>query len=387
MLQINKNRLLSLDVLRGASVAGMIFVNNPGDEHTYSLLLHADWIGLTLADLVFPFFVFIMGISIAFSLKGYNYTFSYTLCKKIVSRAIILYLIGVALSYISHFFGRLSSPLAEGNSYTQHLWYSIQAWENTFKLGVMQRLGICYVVVAFLALFIRHRYFPYTLITILIGYAVLLLVGNGYVYGPTNVLSIVDRAILGVEHMPTIHHGIQPEGILSSIPAIAHTMLGFCVGKMLLQQKEIEWRIKILSLLGTGLIFVGFLLSFFLPLCKKNWSPSFVLVTCGLASFLLGILTWVIDKKGYKNWCLFFHVFGVNPLFIYVLAALGATLLYVFKLNFGGIFLCISDFIVNVLLSPITNLYIRSLIYAFSFVFLNWLFGYWLYKNKIFIKI
>lgn len=103
MLQINKNRLLSLDILRGASVAGMIFVNNPGDEHTYSLLLHADWIGLTLADLVFPFFVFIMGISIAFSLKGYNYTFSYTLCKKIVSRAIILYLIGVALSYISHF--------------------------------------------------------------------------------------------------------------------------------------------------------------------------------------------------------------------------------------------------------------------------------------------
>ena len=144
MNQLNdSNRLLSIDVLRGMSVAGMIFVNNPGLwNHTYPCLLHAEWIGLTLADLVFPFFMFIMGISIALAFRKCNYIYSRSLGWKIAKRTVVLYLIGAGLSYLSHFWARLGAPLPEGGgSQWEHLLYSLQAWENTFKLGVMQRLA------------------------------------------------------------------------------------------------------------------------------------------------------------------------------------------------------------------------------------------------------
>lgn len=379
---------MSIDVLRGISVAGMIFVNNPGVwNHTYPCLLHADWIGLTLADLVFPFFVFIMGISIALAFKKCDYAYSRSLGWKIMKRTLILYLIGTLLSYLSHFWGRLAAPMPEGTDSWEHLIYSLQAWENTFKLGVMQRLAICYAVVSLVSLFMKHRLFPWVIAGILVAYSMLLWLGNGYAYNTGNILSIVDRAILGVEHMPKIHHGIQPEGILSTFPAIAHTLIGFCVGVLLLKVQDNWLRIKLFFIGGMGGVVMGWLLSFFLPICKKNWSPSFVLVTCGLALVLLAVLTWFIDMKHYKRWCTFFHVFGVNPLFIYVLAALGAQFFSVFKLNVGGEFLPIESFFVKVCLSPIADLYVRSFVYALFFVCLNWIVGYWLAKHKIFIKI
>ncbi len=389
MNQLNdSSRLLSIDVLRGMSVAGMIFVNNPGLwNHTYPCLLHAEWIGLTLADLVFPFFMFIMGISIALAFRKCNYIYSRSLGWKIAKRTVVLYLIGAGLSYLSHFWTRLGAPLPEGGSQWEHLLYSLQAWENTFKLGVMQRLAICYAGVAVLSLTLRHRLFPWVAGGQLAAYSVLLLVGNGYAYDASNWLGIVDRALLGVEHMPKIHHGLQPEGILSTLPAFAHTMLGFCVGKLLLKVKDNRRRIRLFFSWGAAGIGVGLLLSFLLPLCKKNWSPSFVLVTCGLALVLLAVLTWLIDVKNVRRWATFFHVFGVNPLFIYVLAALGAQLFAVCKLNVGGDFLPVSGFIVKVCLLPITDLYVRSLFYALFFVGLNWLAGYWLMKHKIFVKI
>lgn len=388
MLVTDSNRLMSIDVLRGMSVAGMIFVNNPGMwNHTYPCLLHADWIGLTLADLVFPFFVFIMGISIALAFRKCDYTYSHALGWKIFKRTVVLYLIGAALSYLSHFWGRLSSPLSEGVGQWEHLIYSLQAWENTFKLGVMQRLAICYAAVSVLSLTVRHRLFPWLTGGILVAYSGLLLLGNGYAYDASNWLGIVDRALLGVEHMPKIHHGLQPEGILSTFPAIAHTMIGFCVGKLLLKVKDNSRRICLFFLWGMAGMLAGGMLTFVLPVCKKNWSPSFVLITCGLALVLLAVLTWLIDMKQYRRWATFFHVFGVNPLFIYVLAALGAQLFSVCKLSVGGSYMPVSGFIVKVCMSPISDLYVRSLVYALFFVGLNWLAGYWLMKHKIFVKI
>lgn len=162
----------------------------------------------------------------------------------------VLYLIGAGLSYLSHFWARLGAPLPEGGSQWEHLLYSLQAWENTFKLGVMQRLAICYAGVAVLSLTLRHRLFPWVAGGLLAAYSVLLLVGNGYAYDASNWLGIVDRALLGVEHMPKIHHGLQPEGILSTLPAFAHTMLGFCVGKLLLKVKDNRRRICLFFFMG-----------------------------------------------------------------------------------------------------------------------------------------
>lgn len=135
----------------------------------------------------------------------------------------------------------------------------------------------------------------------------------------TNILSIVDRAVLGQAH---IYGGqiLDPEGLLSTISAIAHVLIGFCAGKLLMEVKDIHEKLERLFLIGTILTFAGFLLSYGSPICKKVWSPSFVLVTCGLGSSFLALLVWIIDIKGYKNWSRFFESFGVNPLFIYVLA-------------------------------------------------------------------
>ncbi len=143
----------------------------------------------------------------------------------------------------------------------------------------------------------KHKYIPYLIVVLLVGYFILLITGNGFAYNETNILSIVDRSILGDAHMYQDNH-IDPEGLLSTIPSIAHVLIGFCVGKLLMEVKDIREKLERLFLIGTILTFAGFLLSYGCPLNKKIWSPTFVLVTCGLGSSFLALLVWIIDIKG-----------------------------------------------------------------------------------------
>ena len=306
----SNKRLLALDVMRGITIAGMILVNTPGSwQHTYAPLKHAEWIGLTPTDLVFPFFMFIMGISTYISLRKYDFTFSIPAGLKILKRTVIIFLIGIGISWLSILC-------------FQHDPFPI---DQIRILGVMQRLALGYGITALAALLIKHKYIPYLIAVLLIGYFMILAVGNGYVYDETNVLSIVDRAVLGQAH---IYGGaiLDPEGLLSTISAVAHVMIGFCAGKLLMEVKDIHEKLERLFLIGTILTFAGFLLSYGSPICKKIWSPSFVLITCGMGSSFLALLVWIIDIKGYKGWSRFFESFGVNPLFIYVLADILAIL-------------------------------------------------------------
>lgn len=381
--KINK-RLLALDVLRGITISGMILVNNPGSEnHIYEPLEHAPWIGLTPTDLVFPFFMFIMGISTYISLRKYQFEFSKNAALKILRRTVVIFGIGLAIAWLSLSFRTWNSLSDQGLSIWQHLWNSCTNFSHLRILGVMPRLALCYGGTAIIALTIKHKYIPYLIITLLVGYTIILFFGNGFAYNDTNILSQVDRFILGENHMYK-DNGIDPEGLLSTIPALAHVLIGFCVGKMLMEVKELNDKIERLFLIGVSLTFAGFLLSYGCPISKKIWSPTFAITTCGLASSLLALLIWLIDKQGYKGkWTQFFESFGVNPLFIYVFADILGIL--------GGRLLLadghgLSQHLFNSL-QPIFGDNGGSLVYALLFITINWSVSHILYKKKIYIKI
>lgn len=385
--ETSNKRLLALDVLRGITIAGMILVNNPGSwSYVYTPLGHASWNGLTPTDLIFPFFMFIMGISTYISLRKYNFEFSYAAAWKIIKRTIVIFAIGIGLAWFSLAFRNWYSLADAGLSFGVRLWESFSDLGNLRILGVLQRLALSYGATAIIALTMKHNKIIYLIITLLIGYTIILFVGNGFEYNETNILSIVDRVVLGANHIYK-DNGIEPEGLLSTIPSIAHVLIGFCCGKLLLEEKDIRDKMLRLFLTGTTLTFAGFLLGYGCPINKKVWSPSFVLVTCGMAAGFLALLIWIIDVKGYKKWSRFFEAFGVNPLFIYVMAGVLSVILGSIRIPSGEGTTSLHSYLYNVILQPLLGNYPASLVFALLFVGFCWVIGMLLYKKKIYIKI
>ena len=180
---------------------------------------------------------------------------------------------------------------------------------------------------------------------------------------------------------------IDPEGLLSTIPATCHVLIGFLCGKVLMEVKDNQVRITRLFIIGTVLTFAGLLLNYGCPINKKIWSPTFVLATCGLASSFLALLIWIIDIKGYKKWSVFFESFGVNPLFIYVLAGVLSILIGNITFSYNNEIISLHGFIYNQILQPPLGDYLSSLVFALLFVSITWFIGNILYKRKIYIKI
>lgn len=387
------NRLLSLDVLRGITIAGMIMVNNPGSwGHIYAPLEHASWNGLTPTDLVFPFFMFIMGVSTYFSLRKYNFSFSKEAAWKIIKRSLVIFAIGLAINWFSIFCSSVFN-IGSDLDLAQRFAEGINPFGRIRILGVMQRLALCYCGASLIALFVKHNKIPYIIGGILVAYFFLMLFGNGFVLSEDNVIAVVDRTVLGVQHMykETLPDGTRipfdPEGLLSTIPAIAQVLIGFCLGRMIDQVKDNSVRIQQIFTLGTILLFIGLLFSYGCPINKKIWSPTFVLATCGYASLLLALLIWIIDMKGYVTWSRFFESFGINPLFIYVMAGVLSILLGNIRFHYAGEIVTVKGFIYSDLLCSLFNETLASLVYALLFVSLNWAIGYILYKKQIYIKI
>ena len=282
-------RVQAIDVLRGMTLAFMILVNMPGSwGAVFPMLGHAAWNGMTPTDFIFPNFVFVMGVSMFFSLRKQDFTLN----GKILKRFLLLLGFGLLVNTISHF---------------------IHGSETIRFSGVLQRFALCFGVSALLVCKVNHKYLPWIVLGILAGYSALLLLGNGYEYGPDNILSRVDRAVLG-KHMYS-DNGIDPEGLLSTLPAIANTLIGFLVGKILASGD-----FRKMDSLGTALLLAGLLLAYLLPLNKKVWSPSFVLVVCGLGTLLLSLLQYIIDERGWWKHSGFFKVFGTNAIYCYLVS-------------------------------------------------------------------
>ncbi|MEA4936584.1 MAG: heparan-alpha-glucosaminide N-acetyltransferase domain-containing protein [Paludibacter sp.] len=390
MAQVQTNsRLLSLDVLRGITIAGMILVNNPGSwSYKYAPLGHAPWHGLTPTDLVFPFFMFIMGISTYISLRKFNFEWSKSTVLKILKRTVVIFVIGMGIAWLSLSFRTFRELEGEIPDFLDRLLLAITNFENLRILGVLQRLALSYGATALIAILVKHKYIPHIIVLSLIGYFMILLLDNGFEFSEQSIIAVVDRAVLGINHM-YVDSGVRfdPEGLLSTIPSIAHVLIGFYAGMMLMQTKDNYDRIRHLFILGAILTFAGFLLSYGCPINKKIWSPTFVLATCGLASTLLALLIWIIDIKGHKRWSRFFESFGVNPLFIYVAAAVFSILLGNLFVTYAGEDYSIKNFIYEAGLRPYLGDYFGSFVYAALFVGFNWIIGNILYKKQIYIKI
>lgn len=353
-------RLMSLDILRGITVCGMILVNNAGGRYSYAPLRHSVWNGLTPCDLVFPFFLFMVGISTYISLRKFDFRPSGEVIKKIFRRMFLIILIGIGIGWFGHICGGDFLPI------------------DSLRIpGVLQRIGLCYGVVSLLVIYVNHRYIPWIAVGVLVIYSVLLLTCNGYNCDDTNFIAIADRAVFGEAHLYT-KSPIDPEGLVGSISAIAHTLIGFMCGKLLLENIPISKKLLYMMVAAVVMLVLGYALSGWMPINKRVWSTTYVLVTCGWASVLLAVLIYIIDVRQLNKGWTFFLVFGMNPLFLYVLSEVLAIVL-----SHSGMKSAIYSF----LASLIPDEYLASLAYSVIYCMVMGLTGFVLWKKKIFIKI
>ncbi len=369
------NRLLSLDVFRGMTVAGMVLVNNPGTwSAIYSPLEHAKWHGATPTDFIFPFFVFIVGIAIPLALgrRVEEGGITRDVYLKIFRRAAIIFGLGLF---------QMAFPLFD----MPHLRIP----------GVLQRIAVCYLVAALI--FLHTNWKQQTviaLVCLLFYWAVMMLIPvpgatmAGDLSMEGNFAAYVDRLIIGQNHMWSASKFYDPEGILSTIPAIATCLAGVLTGTWLKTKRTDLEKVSAMFFFGVCLTAIGWIWGFWFPINKSLWTSSYVVYMAGLALCFLGFCYWLIDIKNYKSWTKPFVIFGSNALALYFLSSILARVMINVKwLDADGKTTHIQKWIFQTFFAPLTSPINASLIYAVSYIFL-WLFLMWLfYRKRIFIKV
>jgi predicted acyltransferase len=359
-------RLVSLDAFRGLTIAGMILVNYAGSfAGMYRPLTHAPWHGFTPTDLVFPSFLFIVGVAMWFSFKPYQQRLTTSLALKVLRRTVLIYLIGLGLNAL---------PLLFGGSGALRF------------LGVLPRIALCYGAASLLCLTLSPLALLVASALLLLGYW-LLLVTFGLPPDPlslqTNAVLRLDFALLGVEHL---YKGyaipFEPEGLLSTLPALVNTIAGYLTGRMIDSTSDKRRVVRTLLLWGLPLILLGRLWNDWLPINKPIWTSSYVVFTVGLALVLLGCAMWVIDVKQKPGWVQPLVVYGMNPLFVYVLASIWEGSL--FRISSGGQPLM---FRLQALVAPLLGAVNGGLAVALAHVLLFWAVAWVLYRRRIVIKV
>ena len=366
-------RLVSLDVFRGITIAGMVLVNDPGSwEHIYWPLEHAQWHGWTPTDLVFPFFLFIVGVAItlAFASRVESGRTTRDLYLKVIKRTLIIFAIGLFLNAFPYFdFSVLRIP------------------------GVLQRIAVCYFFASIIFLNTKIRTQVVITIALLLVYWLLvkLIPAPGFAAGDLSkegsLPSFVDRVVFG-KHVWAQAKVYDPEGLLSTIPALATTLIGVLTGHWLRTKKSSYEKVAGLFVAGAICVAVGWAWNAFFPINKALWTSSYVLFTGGLAMQFLALCYWIIDIKGYRRWAKPFEVFGVNAIALYMGAGIMADLLGVIKMTGSdGTKVSLGSWIYENLFASWASPINASLAFAIAFV-LVWLGLMWiLYKRKIFIKV
>lgn len=367
----NSQRYLALDVLRGMTVALMILVNNPGSwAHIYAPLEHAAWQGCTPTDLVFPFFLFVVGVSMFFSFSKYGNHLNKESLLKIGKRTLLIFAIGLFLQ-------------------------SFPQWSTDYSklriMGVLQRIALAYGFSAVIVLSVNRKILPYLGASILLIYwGLVVFSGGADPYSLAgNPASPFDTALLGVNHLYK-GFGIpfDPEGVFSTLPAVVTVLIGYLVGSVIKETPKAKVPL-VLIMGGAVAICSGWIWGYWFPISKPIWSSSYVLYTAGWAAVLLAFLIWLIDLKGFTKWTSFFVVFGVNPLFIFAASGLWGRILgrMIHVTQPDGKIINGSTWLYQNIFVPIGGELNGSLLFAISHVILFWLLGYLLYKKKIFIKV
>jgi len=362
-------RLVSLDIFRGMTVAFMIIVNTPGSwKYVYAPLRHASWHGCTPTDLVFPFFLFIVGVSMWFSMGKYGHELNGSSFLRIARRVLAIFALGLFLN-IFPYFGRDYSTLR--------------------IMGVLQRIALAYGIAALICLTVDRSYlWIVTAVILLLYWAALAFGGGNDPYSlEGNLVLKVDQAILGRKHLYTgFGKPFEPEGLLSTIPAVCTVITGYYTGEILGKGKGSKGVFKTL-VIGAGLTGLGLLWNKFLPFNKPLWTSSYVLYSAGLAMVCLGIIYWLADVVKFQIWGRFFLIFGTNALFSFFIAGIWTKLLLFIKITSGGEKMTLYSFFYEKFFTKVAGNINGSLLFAIVQMLLIWSIGLFLYKKKVFIKL
>jgi predicted acyltransferase len=370
-----QDRLISLDAFRGATIALMILVNTPGTwGHVYAPLRHAQWHGCTLTDLVFPFFLFIIGVSMRFSFEKYEFCKWGPLFKKVLWRTITIFTIGLLLNAFP---------------FVRQDW----DWSHFRIMGVLQRIALAYIMASFIV--VRADIIGIVKISLglLFGYWILLM-GYGWYSGldpyalKSNLILIVDAYIFGENHLyGGTGIAFDPEGLLSTIPSIVTVLIGFLVGTMIKTAEDHKDNTQRMAVLGALLIIFGWGWGFVFPINKQLWTSSYVLYTSGIATVVLAGLIWLVDVKGLKTWTKPFVIFGANAIFLYAASGIWAKILLKISFELDGKMISGYGYLYQTVFQPFAGDLNGSFLFALFHVFMFWLILAWMYRKKIFIKI
>ena len=381
-------RMVSLDVFRGATIAGMILVNDPGSwSHIYPPLEHAEWNGWTPTDLIFPFFLFIVGVSLTLSFasriaRGISRR---SLMIHVLRRSALIFAIGLFLNGFPDF--DLSSLRI---------------------MGVLQRIALCYLGAGLLYLFTYQwepaedrparvranlRVTAVTIVILLIGYwAVMTFVpvpgyGAGHLGKDDNLGAYVDRTLMP-GHLWSESVTWDPEGFLSTLPAIASLLIGILAGEWLRSTRPANRKVLGLAVVGVALLVVGRLLHPFFPINKNLWTSTFVLFTGGFAMLALAICYWIVDVRAWRAWTSPFLVFGMNAILAYALAALVSEVSTDFEFSdAAGRDTTLHGWLYQRYFVPHFNPLNASLAFAIFFVVVIFVLLWPFYRGKLFLRI
>ncbi len=370
-------RFLSLDVFRGLTIALMIVVNTPGTgAEIYDYLAHAKWFGFTLADLVFPSFLFAVGNSMSFSMRKMESMSQKQVWFKIIKRTVIIFLLGYLMYWFPFF--------KEG-----------EAGEIIFKpiaetriMGVLQRIALCYFFAAIIVYYLSEKTAVIISLFMLLGYWAIL-----YLFGTpgaeleigSNAGTRLDFFVLGINH---VYKGdvipFDPEGILSTLPAIVNVLGGFLAGKFIQKKGKSFEGIAVLLMIGFLMVVLAQWWNLIFPISKKLWTSPFVLYTVGLDLSIMAILVYAIELRKINFGVKFFDTFGKNPLFIYLFSEVIFIILLIIPVNANqNAFEWVSEQIFQQIFPGSFG----SLVTAIVYLMLCWSVGWWLNKKKIYIKI
>jgi predicted acyltransferase len=368
-------RLVSLDFFRGVTIAAMILVNNPGNEHAFGPLRHSEWNGWTMTDLIFPFFLFIVGVSLVLSTasrvgRGES---KRSLALHALRRGVIIFAIGLFLGGFPHF--------------------ALSTWRIP---GVLQRIGICYFLSTMLYLWVGKRFRWGVICVALVGYWILMrfvpVPGFGVpgvdiplLHPDKNLVAWLDRKLM----MGHLYEGVRdPEGLLSTLPAIATCLLGVATGEWVREfRANGVGLVRRLLVAGAVAVALGETWGIFFPINKKLWTSSYVLLVGGLAMIALALCYWLMDVHGRKGkWTTPALVFGTNAIVAYAFSELIAIIGFSYPMTMDGRRGPWQEFLYSALFGKMPPAW-GSLAFSLLFVLICFVPVWVLWRKKIFIKV
>ena len=378
-------RLLALDALRGLTITAMILVNNPGSwSYVYGPLRHADWHGWTLTDLIFPFFIVIVGISLQLNLQRQRSAGFAVAIKHAALRSMKLFVLGLFLALFYYNFRDVNYSYIEQRLVTLR-------W-----LGVLQRIGLVYFFTVLIVLYCNNRGRILWLLALCAVYLAgiwhlpyhaaqgqqfsgLLLFGNSFA-------AWLDHTVLGADHVYYRHatpFAFDPEGLWSTLPAVASCLSGVLIAQWLQSGRNPVQQIRGLLLFGVVAVWLAELWHFSLPINKSLWTPSFVLLSSGYCAMALAACSWLCEVKHWRCWSAPLVVFGANAILFFMLAGIAARLLDMLSVGQTSL----HHWLFASLYQPLFGDYNGSLAFSLSFLLLSYLLMHWCYKRGYIFKV